>query len=143
VCLETIFGIQRMNLKRIRHGAPTSTLAMTKRVFAALAVSLLITTSGFAHAVLVEAKPPANGLVAGPNINVELRFNSRIDLARSRLTLVLPDQTLRPLSLQPLSSPATLEARITGLGAGEYKLRWQVLAADGHITRGEISFQVK
>ena len=132
-----------MNLKRIRRGAPTSTLAMTKRVFATLAVLLLITTSGFAHAVLVEAKPPANGLVAGPNINVELRFNSRIDSARSRLTLVLPDQTLLPLSLQPLSSPATLEARITGLGAGEHKLRWQVLAADGHITRGEISFRVK
>jgi methionine-rich copper-binding protein CopC len=36
-----------------------------------------------------------------------------------------------------------LEARITGVGGGEYKLRWQVLASDGHITRGEISFQVK
>jgi methionine-rich copper-binding protein CopC len=140
VCLETTLSNE---LKRIRRGAPTSTLAMTKRGFARLAVLLLITTSGFAHAVLVEAKPPANGLVAGPNINVELRFNSRIDLARSWLTLDLPDQTLRPLSLQPSSSPATLEARITGLGAGEYKLRWQVLAADGHITRGEISFQVR
>lgn len=48
-----------------------------------------------------------------------------------------------PSALDPLSSPATLEARITGLGAGEYKLHWQVLAADGHITRGEISFLVK
>jgi methionine-rich copper-binding protein CopC len=25
---------------------------------------------------------------------------------------------------------------------GEYRLRWQVLASDGHITRGEISFAV-
>ena len=48
-----------------------------------------------------------------------------------------------PSALDPLSSPATLEARITGLGAGEYKLHWQVLAADGHITRGEISFPVE
>jgi len=30
-----------------------------------------------------------------------------------------------------------------GLVRGAYKLRWQVLAADGHITRGEISFEVK
>lgn len=45
-----------------------------------------------------------------------------------------------PSALDPLSSPATLEARITGLGAGEYKLHWRVLAADGHIARGEISF---
>jgi methionine-rich copper-binding protein CopC len=25
---------------------------------------------------------------------------------------------------------------------GEYRLRWQVLASDGHITRGEIPFAV-
>jgi len=122
---------------------PTSKLVMMKRVITTLAVWLLSTTASFAHAVLVETKPAANGLVPGPDINVELRFNSRIDSTRSRLTLVLPDQTLRPLSLQPPSTPATLDAHINGLGAGAYKLRWQVLAADGHITRGEIPFQVK
>ena len=133
-----------MNLKKESANCqPTSILAMMKRVITTLAVWLLSTTSSFAHAVLLETKPAANGFVPGPEINVELRFNSRIDSTRSRLTLVLPDQTLRPLSLQPPSTPATLEAHITGLGAGAYKLRWQVLAADGHITRGEIPFQVK
>jgi len=29
-----------------------------------------------------------------------------------------------------------------GLAAGAYRLRWQVLASDGHITRGEIPFTV-
>jgi methionine-rich copper-binding protein CopC len=28
------------------------------------------------------------------------------------------------------------------LAAGAYRLRWQVLASDGHITRGEIPFTV-
>jgi methionine-rich copper-binding protein CopC len=116
---------------------------MTKRVLIALVVLLLITTPASAHAVLVEAKPAANGSVAGPDVSVELRFNSRIDSVRSQLTLVLPDQTLRAISLQPSANPATLDAHITGLGAGEYRLRWQVLAADGHITRGEVPFQVK
>ena len=103
----------------------------------------LITLPAFAHAVLLEATPTANGSISGPDINVKLRFNSRIDSARSRLTLVLPDQTLRPVALQPSSAPAALAAHITGLGSGAYTLRWQVLAADGHISRGEIPFQVK
>jgi methionine-rich copper-binding protein CopC len=116
---------------------------MVKRVMVIFAFALLITPLSFAHAVLVEARPAPNGSVVGPNIDVELRFNSRIDSARSRLTLVLPDHTVRPLSLQPPPTPASLSARLTGLGAGEYTLRWQVLASDGHITRGEIPFQVK
>lgn len=84
-----------------------------------------------------------NGSVSGPDIDVELRFNSRIDAARSRLTLVLPNRKLRPLSLLAPVTPATLDARVTGLASGDYRLRWQVLASDGHITLGEIPFQVK
>jgi methionine-rich copper-binding protein CopC len=57
--------------------------------------------------------------------------------------LVLPDHTTRSVSLQQSSTPASLGGRLTGLSAGEYILRWQVLASDGHITRGEIPFQVK
>jgi methionine-rich copper-binding protein CopC len=29
-----------------------------------------------------------------------------------------------------------------GLGSGAYRLRWQVLAVEGHITRGDIPFTV-
>ena len=116
---------------------------MRKRTIAIFAAALLMVRLSFAHAVLLEAKPAANGWVSGPDINVELRFNSRIDAVRSRLTLVLPDQTVRPLPVQSSSTPGSLSARTTGLGSGEYRLRWQVLAADGHITRGELGFHVK
>ncbi|HXX26939.1 MAG TPA: copper resistance protein CopC, partial [Terriglobales bacterium] len=61
---------------------------------------------------------------------------------RSRLELVGPDKTSTLLSTtQP--SPDMLQAMAEGLKAGAYSLRWQVLAADGHITRGEIPFNVK
>jgi methionine-rich copper-binding protein CopC len=116
---------------------------MANRVLVALAVALAITDLAFAHAVLLKANPTPHGLVAGPDIDIELQFNSRIDSTRSRLTLVLPDHTTRSVSLQQASTPASLGARLTGLSTGEYILRWQVLAADGHITRGEIPFQVK
>jgi methionine-rich copper-binding protein CopC len=106
-------------------------------------ITLAIANSSFAHAVLLKASPAPHGSVAGPDIDIELRFNSRIDSSRSRVILVLPDKTSRSINLEHASAPASLGAHVTGLSAGAYTLRWQVLAADGHITRGEIPFQVK
>jgi methionine-rich copper-binding protein CopC len=40
-------------------------------------------------------------------------------------------------------SPGLLFAKLTGLVKGAYVLRWQVLATDGHITRGKVPFQVE
>ena len=117
-------------------------MLMTKQAFAKLALLLALTSDAFAHAVLLEATPGANTSIAGPNITVQLRFNSRIDAARSRLSILLSDHSERPLALEQ-STPGTLSSRVAGLAAGAYKLRWQVLAADGHISRGEVPFQVK
>jgi len=108
-----------------------------------LVVAFALSSSlAYAHAILVEASPAANSTVAGPSIPIKLRFNVRIDSKRSRLELVGPDKTSTLLSAaQP--SPDTLQVTAEGLKAGAYSLRWQVLAADGHITRGEIPFTVK
>ena len=103
---------------------------------------ILSSNLAYAHAILVESLPAANSTVAGPSIPIKLRFNVRIDAKRSRLELVGPDKTSTLLSTtQP--SPDMLQAMAEGLKAGAYSLRWQVLAADGHITRGEIPFNVK
>jgi copper resistance protein C len=103
---------------------------------------ILSSNLAHAHAILVEALPAANSTVAGPSIPIKLRFNVRIDAKRSRLELVGPEKTSTLLSAtQP--SPDRLQAVAEGLKAGAYSLRWQVLAADGHITRGEIPFNVK
>jgi hypothetical protein len=40
------------------------------------------------------------------------------------------------------SEANTLTAKAAGLQAGDYRIRWQVLAPDGHITSGEIPFSV-
>jgi len=36
-----------------------------------------------------------------------------------------------------------LSARAQQLAPGKYTLRWQALAVDGHITRGEVPFTVE
>jgi len=116
-----------------------------RRLLPAFVLVLAFTLSSnlaYAHAILVESSPSANSTVSGPSIPIQLRFNVRIDAKRSRVELVGPDKTSTLLSAtQP--SPDTLRAMAEGLKAGAYSLRWQVLAADGHITRGEIPFNVK
>jgi methionine-rich copper-binding protein CopC len=95
-----------------------------------------------AHAIVIESTPAANATVTGPDVTVELRFNSRIDHRRSRVTLYLPDGGSRPLSQAPGATPDAIGAKALGLAPGAYRLRWQVLAIDGHITRGDIPFRV-
>jgi copper resistance protein C len=110
----------------------------------AIVLACLIGSGHFAiaHAVLVEATPAADSAIAGPDVAVRLRFNVRIDRSRSRLTLALPDGKTTVLKITEEGARDTLSARATGLGPGAYHLRWQVLAADGHITRGDIPFHV-
>jgi hypothetical protein len=109
-----------------------------------IAVSLFLWAAAPAlgHAVLLESSPALKSSVTGPDVPLKLRFNVRIDIARSRLTLVRPDGSSQTLEVNQQASPDTLSALATGLAPGVYRLRWQVLAADGHITRGEIAFTV-
>lgn len=106
------------------------------------AAMLLAATSAIAHAILLESSPAVNSTVTGPGILIKLRFNVRIDATRSRLTLVKPDASTQSLAITKDAPAATLASQAQGLSPGEYRIRWQVLASDGHITRGEIPFQV-
>ena len=108
----------------------------------AIIVSAVAATSAAAHAILLDSRPALQGTVVGPDVPLKLRFNVRIDLARSRLTLVLPDGSLQALEIDKEAPPDTISSQATGLQPGTYRLRWQVLASDGHITRGEIPFAV-
>jgi hypothetical protein len=115
---------------------------MNRLVLATL-VMLAAVGRVFAHAVLVEVTPPAHAYIHGPELMFRLRFNSRIDAGRSVLNLVLPDRSVLLLPIAEQLSPDSLNAKATGMKEGAYTLRWQVLAADGHITRGEVPFDVR
>jgi len=110
-------------------------------VFAAVAM-LLLAHLALAHAILVESTPAINSTVTGPTVPIKLRFNVRIDATRSRLTLVKPDATTQLLTIGKDAPADTLATQAQALGPGDYRIRWQALATDGHITRGEIPFHV-
>ncbi len=96
----------------------------------------------WAHAILMESKPALHSSVKGPEVTIWLRFNVRIDGSRSRLRLVAPDGSQRNLPLAKQSSPDILESQAGSLRPGAYKLQWQVLASDGHMSRGDVPFTV-
>ena len=96
----------------------------------------------WAHAVLMQSTPKLNSTVTGPDVPIWLKFNVRVDGSRSRLHLIAPDGSRLSLEAVKQPTPDTLESRATGLKAGAYKLQWQVLASDGHISRGEVAFTV-
>jgi methionine-rich copper-binding protein CopC len=116
-------------------------IRLTVCLFSAAAMFLMARTS-IAHAILVQSTPSMNSTVAGPAFPIKLRFNVRIDATRSRLTLVKPDASTQSLAIAKDAPPDTLASQAQSLPPGEYRIRWQVLASDGHITRGEILFHV-
>jgi copper resistance protein C len=95
------------------------------------------------HAILKSSSPASGGSVTHPDVPVKLTFNVRVDAARSKLNLLMPDASTVALAIVEWPSPDTLVSKLTGLKPGAYAIRWQVLAPDGHISRGEIPFTVR
>lgn len=117
-------------------------LDAARRPLLALLLVLLSFPGAEAHAILVSSQPPANGTVRAGAATIELRFNSRIDAARSKVTLAGPNQQEVVIPVAAGEAENVLLAR-TELLPGARTLRWQVLAVDGHITRGVVPFTVK
>ena len=94
-----------------------------------------------AHAILMDSRPALRGTVPAGAASMSLRFNSRIARPRARLRRLRPDgaQTVRPL---PVEGPPDRLETTADLSPGDYTIRWQVLAVDGHITRGDVPFTV-
>ncbi len=109
----------------------------------ALGISLAVAPLAWCHAVLLEGTPRSGANVPGPNVAVKLRFNSRIDGRRSRLTVERANGKGSDLVVAPQAAPDTLSSEMKEVRPGRCRIRWQVLALDGHITRGELVFEVQ
>jgi copper resistance protein C len=127
--------VRRVNLRR--------TSCCAAAVITLFALAILAPRVALAHAVLVSAQPRENSTVTGPDVPVLLKYNSRIDVEHSTLMLLAPGGKLAKVAIGSQPAPGLLSATLTGLVKGAYELRWQVLAIDGHVTRGKVFFQIK
>jgi len=131
---------------RIKPASKSLHLLMRRERILPLVLSLLLAAQphmALAHAIILESSPATGATVPSGDMQIRLRFNSRIDHARSKITLLSPDgreQTLTPSADSP---PDGLIAAAKATGRGQWHLRWQVLSVDGHITHGDIPFTIQ
>lgn len=109
---------------------------------AVLMLALCPVSHAEAHALVVDSSPAANATVAEQELDLRIRFSDRIDKKRSKLGLASAAGQVYPVQVIEANSADTLAGHVAGLPAGAYRMQWQVLAVDGHITRGEIPFTV-
>ncbi len=115
-------------------------------LFLALPLAFGLAPRAFAHAILVASTPSVGGTIQAGKLAIKLRYNSRIDLHRSRVSLAGPgDTAAKSAHKLPLTGTASEDEfdAAADLKPGSYILRWQALAQDGHITRGEVPFTVQ
>ena len=94
-----------------------------------------------AHASLVAADPAPGAVLAGPPAAITLRFSEAVSAAGPGITVVAPSG--RPTGGGPVrASGASMTAPFQMAGEGTYLVRWQVIAADTHPSRGQFTFSV-
>ncbi|GLQ48161.1 copper resistance protein [Dyella lipolytica] len=110
-------------------------------IFLVAATCTFVSLSASAHAILVDSTPKPNGTLTAGHAALVFKYNSKIDQHRSRLTLVKPDHSETVLTIAANSKSNELDSS-ADLAPGSYSVRWQALALDGHITRGDVPFTV-
>ncbi len=112
------------------------------RLFACLLVCLIALAArpAAAHAILIDSTPSPLGHVPPGRLLLTLRYNSRVDAGRSKLVLQHAGDETRLVQTAG-DTPDVLRAALD-VTPGDYVVAWQVLATDGHITRGRVPFTV-
>jgi methionine-rich copper-binding protein CopC len=119
-------------------------------VLRSLALALLLVAGlegAGTEAFVVRSIPAADEVLQGPDLWISLQFSVRVYPRRSELTLISPEANEIPVRIvapiSDTSDPLVLGGYATGLKPGSYRLQWRVLDLDGHLSQGEIPFQVK
>jgi methionine-rich copper-binding protein CopC len=103
----------------------------------------ILPPSAWGHAIVVSSRPAVGAIVPPGDLAIRLEFSSRIDRERSRVIVHGPDGSDSRVALAADAPPNVLAGRVGVTVAGRWKLEWQVLSVDGHITRGEVAFSVR
>ncbi len=114
------------------------------RALFALFMLLAMAGPAAAHGILLDSTPRSGETVAVGVSRVDLRFNSRIEHALSRILLTGPLGERVPLPAGPSEMPAPdrLTVPLPILPPGLYTAHWRAFTVDGRLSRGSFSFLV-
>ena len=104
--------------------------------------TILPAAPAHAHAMLMSTSPAAGSAVAAP-ATVTLHYDDIVQLPPKALRITGPrGEQVAVREQQPDSK--TLAGRVSRrLAAGRYRVRWRIVADDGHIESGAFAFVVR
>ncbi|MGR9086333.1 MAG: copper resistance CopC family protein [Gammaproteobacteria bacterium] len=95
-----------------------------------------------AHAVVTGYSLKLKPIHAHRKDQVELNFNSKIELGLSQVFLVRKGDVHEPLTITQGAHQGQMIIDVPPLDNGEYAIKFKVFAADGHLTEDVIHFSV-
>lgn len=118
---------------------------MMKRIYSLLAILLVIwaclPSFVSAHAYIYQSSPLSNAVLDSSPSEIKLTFTEKIDTKLSSITL---ENSAGKEVKGTLSNDGdqTLIFTVPKLEEGVYKVRWQVLSLDTHVTDGSFQFSI-
>ena len=100
------------------------------------------TNGSLAHAVLTDYSLKITPILVNSPANIELLFNSQIELGLSQFFLVAKGDKHQHLTAVAGSKKGQVIVHIPSLALGDYALKFTVFASDGHLTEDTVLFSV-
>jgi hypothetical protein len=111
-----------------------------------LTLSLIASTSVFAHAGVKSSSPAPNATVSPGPSEIKVAFNEPLEVKFCTVQVTTADG--KPVEAAALKAvdgdPAALVLPLAAAAAvGSYHVHWSAMGRDGHRTKGDFNFTVK
>lgn len=99
-------------------------------------------TLSWGHGVLIESSPSHGAILKTSPAVISLRFNATLEPSITQVSLVDVKNHTQALTITNESTVERIVATVPPLSPGVYRVTFQVLATDGHVTEGSIRFTI-
>lgn len=103
---------------------------------------LMLGQTALGHAVVTHNSLKLNPVPVNKASQVELSFNSKIELDLSEVFLVSSGDKMQPIQAAPGKKPGEVILDLPALEPGEYAIKLKIFAADGHLSEDLLRFFV-
>lgn len=110
---------------------------------ALLVLTLILSDTAFGHAVVTHNSLKLNPVPVNQASQVELSFNSKVELDLSEVFLVSAGDKMQVITATPGGKPGQVLLALPALAPGEYAIKLKIFAADGHLSEDLLRFFVK
>ena len=111
-------------------------------LFFLLFLAYTCSNQAYAHGVVTKSSLNVSPVLPGQESQVELLFNSRVELSLSQVLLVSAGDKKQILNTNPGKEAGQIIINMPALNSGEYALQLKIFAADGHLSEDLIRFVV-